>query len=243
MIKCTALSDLHGDLPEIEPTDLVFICGDILPLRIQRDIIRSQAWLANFFIPWAMDLGCQHVVFIAGNHDFFFEKLENSDIHPKQLINLLCANAEVSKKVHYLENTAIRLHVKTDEGTKSINVWGTPHCPSLANWAFYGDDQYLKWIWDEFPTHSDVILTHCPPRWGKYDISLDRPEPLQMEFGMQQATDALLKSSCSGWVLCGHIHSGSHIPGKIGNYNICNVSIKNEEYQAVYKPFKFILEK
>lgn len=35
MIKICAISDLHGDLPEIRPCDLVLVCGDSIPLNVQ----------------------------------------------------------------------------------------------------------------------------------------------------------------------------------------------------------------
>ena len=52
-MKCIALSDLHGYLSEdISESDVVIIVGDILPLNIQRDKIKSTAWLCNEFKNW-----------------------------------------------------------------------------------------------------------------------------------------------------------------------------------------------
>ena len=36
-LKITAISDIHGDLPIIDPCDVLCICGDIVPLEIQRN--------------------------------------------------------------------------------------------------------------------------------------------------------------------------------------------------------------
>lgn len=67
-MRIGATSDLHGILPEIEPCELFFICGDIMPLSVQLNMPASLEWLKTEFIPWANNLPCKHVIFIAGNH-------------------------------------------------------------------------------------------------------------------------------------------------------------------------------
>lgn len=51
-MKVTAISDLHGNLIDIEPCDLLLICGDISPLDIQRDYIQMTKWIFNEFREW-----------------------------------------------------------------------------------------------------------------------------------------------------------------------------------------------
>ena len=46
------MSDLHGTLlsvEDIEPCELVCICGDIVPLRIQANSLKTKSWLRNEF--------------------------------------------------------------------------------------------------------------------------------------------------------------------------------------------------
>ena len=54
MIKICAISDIHGqfDNLSIKPVDILFICGDIVPLRMQRNIPQSLSWFKKEFIPW-----------------------------------------------------------------------------------------------------------------------------------------------------------------------------------------------
>lgn len=51
-MRIGATSDLHGILPEIEPCELFFICGDIMPLSVQLNMPASLEWLKTEFIPW-----------------------------------------------------------------------------------------------------------------------------------------------------------------------------------------------
>lgn len=71
MVIC-AFSDMHGELDfKIKPCDIVLICGDIVPLRIQNYTTPSEIWLKNTFLPWCTSLPCEKVLFVAGNHKNF----------------------------------------------------------------------------------------------------------------------------------------------------------------------------
>ena len=75
-MKLVVLSDIHGDLPEITTEcDVVCICGDIVPLYYQSSFTKSVEWLKTDFKNWCIDLPCEKVIIIAGNHDFVFERL------------------------------------------------------------------------------------------------------------------------------------------------------------------------
>lgn len=46
-VSLVATSDLHGDLPDLSSykADLLCICGDVMPLNIQRKTLESLFWL------------------------------------------------------------------------------------------------------------------------------------------------------------------------------------------------------
>lgn len=73
-MKITAVSDLHGNLIDIEECTVLLICGDISPLDIQKDYIQMTKWFFNDFYNWICNLPCEYIIFTPGNHDFWFEK-------------------------------------------------------------------------------------------------------------------------------------------------------------------------
>ena len=78
-MKYVALSDFHGYLipmEELPEGDVLLICGDILPLSVQRDTVAATVWFVTQFLPWTQTLSYKYIVFIAGNHDFLLEKLD-----------------------------------------------------------------------------------------------------------------------------------------------------------------------
>ena len=79
-MKVVGISDIHGQLfskKNIPECDIVCICGDIMPLEIDRNIIASTAWFVGEFIPWCEKLPCKYVLFTPGNHDFLFDELSS----------------------------------------------------------------------------------------------------------------------------------------------------------------------
>lgn len=70
-MKIALLSDLHGFLPKLYTLNLdyIFIAGDICPDYI---VPQQGYWLQSQFNEW-IDLQKVPVLYIPGNHDFYFE--------------------------------------------------------------------------------------------------------------------------------------------------------------------------
>lgn len=52
-MKIAAISDLHGNLSfDVKKSDILCICGDIIPLDVQRNYQGSKDWFKKRFIPW-----------------------------------------------------------------------------------------------------------------------------------------------------------------------------------------------
>ena len=151
-MKIVAISDLHGNLPTIEEVAIIYcIAGDIIPLNIQSNDRKCRKWLKEEFIPWANNLPCSHVVLIAGNHDFVFQRME------KEAIDAIFEGS----KVIYLENSGVQL--------EGLNIFGTPWCHQFGRWAFMTDDDALAELFNDIPENVDILLTHDAP-YGTSDI-------------------------------------------------------------------------
>lgn len=246
-MKIVALSDLHGNLPELPPCDVVCICGDIVPLMVQKNIIASTAWLSGPFQKWALELPCEKVIMIWGNHDFtgeFFCKYGSSI----SLDEPQWTKGYDGRTQHHLlfQNDADeKIIILCDERYeyKGKVFYGTPWCPELRNWAFYQDSDGLKEKFLGIPYETDVLLTHCPPKFGQQGVVLETNWNFGSNFGCQELQDALenvfkFKSGVTH-ILSGHIHSGNHNIETHGGLAYRNVSLLNENYEVAYKPFEF----
>ena len=85
-MKICGISDLHGKCPDliVEPCDVLFICGDVIPLRMQRNVPQSFSWFKKEFIPWCNKQPVDKIYMVGGNHDFF---LVNEAEAKEHLIN------------------------------------------------------------------------------------------------------------------------------------------------------------
>lgn len=246
-MKIVAISDIHGTLPELQPCDVVVICGDIVPLMVQKNTIASTAWLSGPFQKWALELPCEKVIMIWGNHDFvgeFFCKYGSA----MSLDEPLWTKGYDGRAQHHLlfQNDADeKIVILCDERYeyKGKVFYGTPWCPELKNWAFYQDSEGLKEKFLGIPFDTDVLLTHCPPKFGQQGVVLETNWNFGSNFGCQELQDALenefqFKSSTTH-ILSGHIHSGNHNIETHGGLAYRNVSLLNEDYEVAYKPFEF----
>lgn len=217
-MKICAFSDMHGQYNfEIEPCDIVFICGDILPLEIQFYTNDSEIWLKSFFIPWCNNLPCEKVVFIAGNHDFYFMR------HQDRVKTIL----EKEDKIVYLDSEYYEYNGKI--------IYGTPWCKFFGNWAFMESDEDSSKRYNDVG-HIDILLSHDAP-YGVSDILLQKD--CKWADGSHIGNHSLRKlveTAKPQLMLHGHLHSCQHDGDTCGDTTIYCVSLLNENYKMVYKP-------
>lgn len=212
MKKITFISDTHG-LHESITQDLIggdFLihAGDISSIGTINQVER--------FLDWFNSLdNYKNKVFIAGNHDFLFEK-KNYEQVLKPFSN-----------VHYLFHEA-----KEIDGLK---LFGTPYTPEFGNWAFNVsriNDDMLN-LMNDIPEDLDVLITHGPPL-GILDTSFSFGQNL----GCPVLREQVIKKKPKIHVF-GHIHGGS---GQLKNEysHFINASLLNEKYEYTNKPINII---
>ena len=111
-MRIIALSDIHGQLPVIsESAEVMFICGDIIPLKMQNNYPQSLKWLREEFIPHFNNMSVEQIYLIAGNHDFFFESAG------PQIISALFSGTKIiylrNENVDYLDNDGNTIYTQT----------------------------------------------------------------------------------------------------------------------------------
>ncbi len=225
MYKLVCFSDSHGYLPDIPECDLVLISGDIIPLDIQRNANLSYKWLTTTFTDWIKRCKCQTIYMIAGNHDFYFQ---SEATHFREFIE----NKNLRDKFCYLQDNIV-----IDE-TTGFSICGIPWITGLSGWAFNSHDLYRKFSHID---SVDILLCHQPPKYEKIGCSYPNTK-YERDFGSSEITDAL-KDKNIKLLLCGHIHSGDHSKNKMGNIEMYNVSLLDEDYRLAYPLLELNVDK
>ena len=244
-LKIVGLSDIHGLLPELPECDVVCCAGDISPLDYQSDQTQMLGWFYLVFLPWVESLTCKKFVMVAGNHDFFLQ-----NIH-RRLIDSSDGNVrytwrspgDVTKKLFpgMLKGKYNKFVYLCDSSFEyeGKRFYGTPWIADLSRWAFYLDNDSLMEKYKNIPKKCDVIITHMPPKIeGLGEVIQEGCFNTGTDYGSQELAD-VLKTRDFKYALCGHTHSGQHLPVDLDGKKLVNVSLKNEDYKESYYPFEF----
>lgn len=225
-MKIIAISDLHGTLiSDIEECDLLLIAGDICPVW-NHSIKYHLHWLQKEFSNWVNHLNCQKVVMVGGNHDFGLENITYNNLY----CNLLLPT---NNKVKLLQHEAYKF--VSNNGEK-INIFGTPYCHKFYNWAYMYDDDILTNKFNKIKDKYDIILSHDAP-YGISDICFDNGKHI----GSVPLFNLLNRLTNCKWNIHGHLHTSNHDIEKLNNINVINVSILNEQYENVFKPYTIVI--
>lgn len=152
-MKICGISDIHGNLiKDIPECDVLCICGDIVPLDIQRQMDDSIKWFQNEFANWVKNLPCKKVIVVPGNHDFYLENklkewkgfVEDYEIYTDGKVRFL-----VDELFNY----------------EGVSFYGTPWINPIlfGKWAFeYSTNEIEDNPFEKIPK-CDILLTHDNP--------------------------------------------------------------------------------
>lgn len=217
-IDITFISDTHGKHDEVTKHlpggDFLIHSGDICSRGYQYEV--------RNFLEWFNSLPYNHKIFIAGNHDWFFEKSKT------EVQKLLSEFPDII----YLENSEVIV--------KGIKFWGSPYTPRFFDWAFNVDrGSEIAKHWSLIPEDIDILITHGPPE-GFGDLVLNSYSHGK-RVGCTDLTQKVLEIKPKVHVF-GHIHSGSGIY-KNEYTTFINASVLDEDYRYSQLPVVFKYEK
>jgi len=204
------LSDTHGKhrlLKNLPKADAIIHAGDVSSSGSERSVVD--------FMNWFSELDYEYKIFIAGNHDFYFER--ESDSYLKKMI---------PANLNYLNDSGVAIN--------GINIWGSPITPWFYDWSFNRERGVeINKHWKLIPKNTDILITHGPPA-GILD---------QVHGSRAVGCEDLLKriNSINPKVhVFGHIHEA--YGSEESKYTkFINASILDEEYQIANEPILFSL--
>jgi Icc-related predicted phosphoesterase len=211
MPRIVAISDTHsrhqsfGPLPE---GDILIHAGDATVQGKFDEVVEFNRWLGT--LPY------QHKIFVAGNHDFLFEK-------SPEMARALMSN------VTYLQDSFVVI-----EGLK---IYGSPWQPRFFDWAFNLDrGKEIARKWGMIPEDTDVLVTHGPPH-GVLDMVSDIWTGKAEAVGCEELLPVVQHIKPRVHIF-GHIHA-DYGQRTEGGTRFVNASNCNEQYQLVNPPIVF----
>ena len=209
-MKLICISDTHnkhGEIP-IPDGDVLIHAGDITEGGTEREVVD--------FLKWFSAQPHEHKIFIAGNHDFYFEKSSEEDIQKL-----------IPENVHYLKESDIII--------EGIKFWGSPATPGDGTWAFnQKQEQEINKHWEQIPEDTKVLITHTPAYKIK-DV---------LNNGTHIGCASLKKIFPNRKIefhIIGHVH-GSYGITTVSDTKFINASCLDNEYRILHKPLEIIID-
>lgn len=196
MKKIVCISDTHGFYENIAVPDgdILIHAGDFGQRGQLSELSRFHDWMASF--PHA------HKIFVAGNHDWCFER------HPEE-------SQAIMREVTYLQDAEVTV--------MGLKIYGSPWQPRFFDWAFnLNRGKPLAAVWAKVPLKTDILVTHSPPS-GILDLTA-----AGINAGCEDLI-ARVKKVKPKLHCFGHIHEGYGRQAK-GDTTYVNASICDEDY-------------
>ncbi|HMQ04280.1 MAG TPA: metallophosphatase domain-containing protein [Pyrinomonadaceae bacterium] len=209
-MRIVCLSDTHNCTSEIAVPD-----GDLLIHSGDSTITGTVEEVARFN-DWFSGLPHKHKIFVAGNHDWLFEKDSSR------------AKRSLDPSIAYLQDSAVEV-----EGLK---IYGSPWQPRFFDWAFNLNRGYeLAEKWALIPDDIDILITHGPP-YGILDLVPRKG--WDENTGCEELRKRVEQIAAQGRLklhVFGHIHCGYGLHEELG-VKFVNASTCDEQYKPSQPP-------
>src|SRR5271170_4080000 len=173
-------------LAPVPDGDILIHAGDATMMGRMNEIAAAGVWMRN--------LPHKHKIFVAGNHDWMFEKNPTLAV---DLFNQGILGLTDKPGSTYLQDSEV-----TVEG---LRIYGSPWQPRFYDWAFNLDrGAAIKAKWDLIPEGLDVLITHGPPMGIHDQIT---PHLGSNHLGCEELMTAVERVKPKIHVY-GHIHGG-----------------------------------
>jgi len=210
MPRIVCVSDTHNCTDEIAVPDgdILIHAGDATITGTVEEVKRFNRWFAG--------LPHSHKIFVAGNHDWLFEK-DNE-----------LARRLLDPNIIYLQDSSIAVD--------GLKIYGSPWQPRFFDWAFNLNRGYeLAEKWAMIPDDIDILITHGPPN-GILDLVPRKG--WDENTGCEELRKRVEHIAAFGGLklhIFGHIHCGYGVHDEFG-VKFVNASICDEEYHPSQPP-------
>src|SRR5208337_4538692 len=211
-MKICAISDTHGQHATLDghmpDADVLVHSGDLTSMGKLSQWQDAAAWLD------AQADRYEHVIAIAGNHDFIAEAFMTEDREKEMREKLF-------PRVHYLRDSGVTLNGKY--------FFGSPWSPRFYDGAFNADRGLtIKRYWDMIPMYTNVLVTHGPPMGILDKVGYEH-------VGCKDLRDATVFRPSLAAHIFGHIHC-AHGQAQIDGTQYINASVLNDAYRLAEWP-------
>jgi Calcineurin-like phosphoesterase len=224
-MKLVALSDTHtlGRQISVPSGDVLIHCGDLTFRGTQDETENELEWLSS--LPHAKKL------FVAGNHDWFFDPDAPQRFHDWGLSRSLSVPQMLERfpGLTYLCDSVVVID--------GVKFYGSPWTPPFFDWAFNLRPGQAEDVWNRIPVDTDVLVTHGPP-FGTLDWTF--PDGLRQ--GCTALRDALPRFT---QLKLPRVWSSARSIRRKGRrrYGIRELLVTTRDYNPVNEPFVLEIER